>query len=611
MKKKSIFLFLLATILFLFPKIVSAASNTPLYRLYHPDLRVHLYTKDKNEYTVLGKRGWNQEGLAWVTANGEGDTVFRLYHPGLKVHLYTKDKNEYQVLATRGWQQEGTAFYSEGSLPIYRLYHTGMKKHLYTKDENEYKVLATRGWKQEGIAFYGLTSETQKVTTETVKTTEVIPFKTITKDDKNLYKDETKVQTKGINGSIETTYKVTYIDGIETKRIKIKESKKDPVDEVILKGTKDRIVTKTETKREILSFNTIYQDNETMEIGQSAVNTKGVEGFIETTYTVTYTNGVETGREIVKENRKDPIDEVVLVGAIRTETKVYTNPTFKSYQTEYIDDPNLDYGLTRVVTEGKDGYKTTTIKYTYNKYGSQIKREVISEVETPPQNQVIAKGTRLQEGDVALPWSVSSDGDRHGLTLFALLNKYNEDELFNLANGGDYASLDYTNMSAEDIAKIKASIDMDQVNHYFLEYVNADRQAQGLQPLVLSDYSRQIAGIRAQEQAEYGSVLTEGKLHIRPDGSSWKTVDTANLAKFEEISSNPGGHNILANLSEKYIAMDFYYNSWKQYSISSKNDITKVGLGIGLSKGTLRNSNSSVFGKDDSNARMVLVAIAE
>lgn len=41
---------------------------------------------------------------------GEGDTVFRLYHPGLKVHLYTKDKNEYQVLATRGWQQEGTAY---------------------------------------------------------------------------------------------------------------------------------------------------------------------------------------------------------------------------------------------------------------------------------------------------------------------------------------------------------------------------------------------------------------------------------------------------------------------------------------------------------------------
>lgn len=121
MKKRSMLLFLLVVILFLFPKMASAAANIPLFRLYHPDLRVHLYTKDKNEYTVLGKRGWNQEGLAWVTANGEGDTVFRLYHPGLKVHLYTKDKNEYQVLATRGWLQEGTAFYSEGVLPIYRL----------------------------------------------------------------------------------------------------------------------------------------------------------------------------------------------------------------------------------------------------------------------------------------------------------------------------------------------------------------------------------------------------------------------------------------------------------------------------------------------------------
>ncbi len=338
-----------------------------------------------------------------------------------------------------------------------------------------------------------------------------------------------------------------------------------------------------------------------------------MDGFIETTYTVTYTNGVETGREIVKENRKEPIDEVVLVGAIRTETKVYTNPTFKSYQTEYIDDPNLDYGLTRVVTEGKDGYKTTTIKYTYNKHGFQIKREVISEVETPPQNQIIAKGTRLQEGDVALPWSVSSYGDRHGLTLFALLNKYTEDELFNLANGGDYASLDYTNMSAEDIAKIKASIDMDLVNHYFLEYVNADRVAQGLQPLVLSDYSRQIAGIRAQEQAEYGSVLTEGKLHIRPDGSSWKTVDTANLAKFEEISSYPGGHNILANLSEKYIAMKYYHNSWK-YSlekIRNEGKYSKVGLGLGFAKGVLKDPSSSAFGKNENGATAVIVAIAE
>lgn len=134
----------------------AAFVTQTLYRLYHPGLKVHLYTLDKNEYQVLGTRGWKQEGLAWqVETSGRYDKVYRLYHPGLKVHLYTKDANEYQVLANRGWKQEGTAFYSYGTIPIYRLYHPGIKRHLYTKDVNEYNILGQRSWKQEGIAFYG------------------------------------------------------------------------------------------------------------------------------------------------------------------------------------------------------------------------------------------------------------------------------------------------------------------------------------------------------------------------------------------------------------------------------------------------------------------------
>ena len=133
------------------PKVQAAA---PVYRLYQPDLKVHLYTKDTNEYKVLATRGWKQEGISWRTEVQKGDAVYRLYHPGLRVHLYTKDANEYKVLATRGWKQEGVAYCSFGSVPVYRLYHAGLRKHLYTKDANEYKVLATRGWKQEGVAWY-------------------------------------------------------------------------------------------------------------------------------------------------------------------------------------------------------------------------------------------------------------------------------------------------------------------------------------------------------------------------------------------------------------------------------------------------------------------------
>ena len=130
-------------------------SNTLInvYRLYHPHLRVHLYTTDTYEAKILQGRGWIYEGISWKSENKKGMDVYRLYHPELRVHLYTKDSNEYKVLASRGWKQEGTAYYSYGTVPVYRLYHPGIKKHLYTKDLHEYNVLANRGWLQEGIAW--------------------------------------------------------------------------------------------------------------------------------------------------------------------------------------------------------------------------------------------------------------------------------------------------------------------------------------------------------------------------------------------------------------------------------------------------------------------------
>ena len=61
----------------------SSSETRFLYRLYHPGLRDHLYTKDPNEYNVLGGRGWQQEGVAWKTSLSQGEKVYRLFHPGL------------------------------------------------------------------------------------------------------------------------------------------------------------------------------------------------------------------------------------------------------------------------------------------------------------------------------------------------------------------------------------------------------------------------------------------------------------------------------------------------------------------------------------------------
>lgn len=140
----------------------SVSSKTAsLYRLYHPGLRVHLYTKDTYEYNVLGGRGWYQEGVSWETSLAQGEKVYRLFHPGMRVHLYTKDLHEYTLLGNRGWRQEGEAFRSYGQMPIYRLYHAGLQRHLYTSDMREYQILGGRGWHQEGIAFYGIGEPSQ------------------------------------------------------------------------------------------------------------------------------------------------------------------------------------------------------------------------------------------------------------------------------------------------------------------------------------------------------------------------------------------------------------------------------------------------------------------
>ena len=154
MKKKTILTGLLAALVLTCLTLgKSVLADTGLYRLYHPGLRVHLYTTDTHEAKILQGRDWFYEGISWKSEQKKGMEVYRLYHPDLRVHLYTKDTNEYKVLASRGWKQEGVAYYSYGSIPVYRLYHPGLKKHLYTKDTNEYKVLAERGWLQEGVAW--------------------------------------------------------------------------------------------------------------------------------------------------------------------------------------------------------------------------------------------------------------------------------------------------------------------------------------------------------------------------------------------------------------------------------------------------------------------------
>lgn len=86
------------------------------------------------------------------------------------------------------------------------------------------------------------TVEIKTVTTDEESEVSEIPFETVYEDSSELYSGEEKVKVEGINGELTKTYSVSrYADGTEKERILISEERsKEPVNKVILKGTKTK-----------------------------------------------------------------------------------------------------------------------------------------------------------------------------------------------------------------------------------------------------------------------------------------------------------------------------------------------------------------------------------
>ena len=63
-----------------------------------------------------------------------------------------------------------------------------------------------------------------------------------------MYEDESSVSQEGSDGEKELTYDVTYVDGRESSRKLVSEKvTKEPVNEVITRGTKQRVADSQET----------------------------------------------------------------------------------------------------------------------------------------------------------------------------------------------------------------------------------------------------------------------------------------------------------------------------------------------------------------------------
>lgn len=81
--------------------------------------------------------------------------------------------------------------------------------------------------------------EVIRCATKIIKETEIIPFKSETKESDTLYVGTTSTAQKGKNGEITKTYEVVYENGKQVdKKLISKETTKEVQNEIILKGTK-------------------------------------------------------------------------------------------------------------------------------------------------------------------------------------------------------------------------------------------------------------------------------------------------------------------------------------------------------------------------------------
>ena len=95
----------------------------------------------------------------------------------------------------------------------------------------------------------------------------------------------------------------------------------------------DRVNSETVSETVSVDYDTVKEKTNSLYVGETEVKQEGKKGEKVNTYSVTYTNGVETDRELIdSEITKEPVDKIILVG-----TKVKSSfKTTSSTPTNYV-----------------------------------------------------------------------------------------------------------------------------------------------------------------------------------------------------------------------------------------------------------------------------------
>ncbi|WP_153551441.1 G5 domain-containing protein [Ligilactobacillus murinus] len=257
--------------------------------------------------------------------------------------------------------------------------------------------------------------EEPKVTVSEESKVESVGDRTRDVEEQNVDSGGTAVKTTGQAGERTIVYEVTRdATGKEISRVeKSNTITKAPVIEVIAQGTKvkepeeSKVTVSEESKVESVGYETQYIEDPNMDSGTTAVKTPGQAGERTIVYEVTRD---ATGKEISRVEKsntitKAPVTEVIAQGTKvkePEESKVTVSEESKvesvGYETQYIEDPNMDSGTTAVKTPGQAGERTIVYEVTRDATGKEISRvEKSNTITKAPVTEVIAQGTKVKE----------------------------------------------------------------------------------------------------------------------------------------------------------------------------------------------------------------------
>ncbi|WP_045591866.1 G5 domain-containing protein, partial [Streptococcus oralis] len=243
------------------------------------------------------------------------------------------------------------------------------------------------------------------VTTKEVTKTEEVAFQTREVENALLAEGVRRVKTAGQKGVRTIVETVTYTDGVETGReVKSNTITTPAVDEVVEVGTKKVVApvvtTKEETKTEEVAFQTKEVTNPDLPEGSRQVKAAGKKGVRTIVETVTYTDGIETGRVEKSNTITTPaVDEIVEVGTKKVvapvvTTKEETKTEEVAFQTKEVTNPDLPEGSRQVKTAGQKGVRTIVETVTYTDGIETGRVEKSNTITTPAVDEVVEVGTK-------------------------------------------------------------------------------------------------------------------------------------------------------------------------------------------------------------------------